>query len=479
MYHFRSGDLPGLRTGEINMRYRIRLFGGLFALFALSFSQGGGCVKFDRESTLPQLPEPGPSWLPASVDPVWAGVTPAQTVSFSYNGGLSSSQNGAALASVVQGLVPGQKLVIGSGTYTINSKFDVVLRGTESSPIWIEGLNPSDMPVITRPNAEQNDMNVGESGPARYLCFRWIEFTGGDDLIKLYNCSQIWIDQCRIHDGDGVGIAANTFDTSHLYITRNEISQPGNENDTGEGMYLGANFGAVKMSWSVVALNWVHDTYGSDQGDGIEVKQGSHHNWIVGNLVHDTNYPCILAYGTYGNGENVIEGNIVHTSNDNTMQVQGEAIVRNNLIMAGTQNGFFSMTHQDTPVNLKFVHNTIITSGPGSSLRDWAGKPGMVFANNVVYSELADSINFANGASGVSVSGNVVFGAVQGTSSGFVYGNGLGDFMNATWNASSLDARPSPGSSILDQGDIAHWVIFDINLEIRGIPVDPGAFEGN
>jgi len=46
---------------------------------------------------------------------------------------------------------------------------------------------------------------------------------------------------------------------------------------------------------------------GGTQGDGIEVKQGSHHNWIYSNHVHDTRYPCILVYGTGGKGLNVIE----------------------------------------------------------------------------------------------------------------------------------------------------------------------------
>jgi len=453
------------------------IYGAVVAI--LLGTQIGGCVKFERESSVPNFPMPGPSWLPSSVDPSWAGMNPILTIDFFYNSGLSSTQNGANLATAIGALLPGHKLRIGPGTYSIDSKFDVVLQGTETDPIWIEGLNPLDMPVITRPNANQNDMNVGEASPARYLCFRWIEFTGGDDLIKLYDCSQLWIDMCRIHDGDGVGIAANSVDTSFLYITRNEIYQPGNSGDTGEGMYLGANYGAVTMSWSVVALNWVHDTVGSTQGDGIEIKQGSHHNWIVGNLVHDTNYPCILVYGTNGNGVNVIENNQIHNSNDNTMQVQGDAIVRNNLIMAGAQNGFFSMDHQGNVENLEFVHNTIITSGSGATLRNWSGRTGMIFANNVVYSERSDSITFANGSSGVAFGGNVVLGPVQGISNGFFFGNGLGDFVNATWNASQLEATPSLGSAIRDKGEVDHWVLFDMNLNVRSLPLDAGAFEGN
>jgi hypothetical protein len=103
----------------------------------------------------------------------------------------------------------------------------------------------------------------------------------------------------------------------------------------------------------------------------------------------------------------------------------------------------------------------------------------MIFANNVVYSERSDSITFANGSSGVAFGGNVVLGAVQGISDGFFFGNGLGDFVNTTWNASQMDAAPSFGSAIRDKGEVDHWVLFDMNLQLRSLPLDAGAFEGN
>ena len=103
----------------------------------------------------------------------------------------------------------------------------------------------------------------------------------------------------HLHHAGGEGITTNTRDTSHLFITRNHFHDFTNPRATGEAMYLGANHGKVVMSYSVIAQNHVHDC-GGTQGDGIEVKQGSHHNWIYRNHVHDTNYPCILAYGTGG-----------------------------------------------------------------------------------------------------------------------------------------------------------------------------------
>jgi hypothetical protein len=84
----------------------------------------------------------------------------------------------------------------------------------------------------------------------------------------------------------------------------------------------------------VIAQNHVYDT-GGEQGDGIELKQGSWGNLIAENFVHDTHYPCILVYGTAGKPFNVVERNLCYGSGDAVLQVQGEAIVRNNVLANG------------------------------------------------------------------------------------------------------------------------------------------------
>jgi hypothetical protein len=229
------------------------------------------------------------------------------------------------------------------------------------------------------------------------------------------------------------------------------------------------------MSHSIVALNHVHDC-GGTQGDGIELKQGSYNNWIVENHVHDTNYPGIIAYGTDGWGINMIERNVVYNSGDNVMQVQGEAIVRNNLIINGA-TGFHSHDHQGQTRNLQVLHNTIVNTGRATNLSSWNNRSGMVFANNAVYSQQAASIHFPNGSTGVTVAGNVVLGSVTGTSSGFIVGNGLSDFVNMSWNAGSRDGTPSPASALLGKGDPAYAAARDIQGNPRTPPVDAGASE--
>jgi len=209
-------------------------------------------------------------------------------------------------------------------------------------------------------------------------------------------------------------------------------------------MYLGANNGDHIMSESVIALNHIHDCRG-DQGDGIEVKQGSWGNLIAENHVHDTNYPCITVYGTAGKPVNIIERNLCYNSADNVMQVQGEAIVRNNVLINGAGAGFASTDHQGKTLNLHVIHNTIINSSHAFRGGSWNGRQGMILANNILYSRNANALHYANGNADVVSSGNVVFG--DGPKEGCVKGRGLEDFPHLTWDAAKHDATPATQAS--------------------------------
>ncbi|MEM7308464.1 MAG: right-handed parallel beta-helix repeat-containing protein [Planctomycetota bacterium] len=404
--------------------------------------------------------------------PDWADAPVGTELTFDYNGSLSSAQNGANLKAAMQGLAAGEQLEVGGGTYTVDSFFDLSVSGNASAPIRIVARE-GETPVITRSDANQNTLNIGGGGAA-YLLLRGFEITSGDIALRLFSCSNVWIDQCHIHDCAQNAIAANSEPTDHLYFTRNEIHSTAG---TGEGIYLGGNFGNPVSAHSVIALNHVYDTAGS-QGDGIEVKQGSYGTWIAENVVHDTKYPCILVYGTAGEEVNIVERNVCWNSQDNVMQVQGEAIVRNNLIMSGA-NGFYSSDHQDDSRDLTVVHNTIINSGgPAARLTSWDDRPGMVFANNACYSQFDQAIFFSGGSTGVEVSGNVAFGAVQGVADGYTVGGGLSDFVDVSWDATAMDGSPSPGGALMGAGDAAYGEIDDFFGDLRQLSLESGAADG-
>lgn len=395
-----------------------------------------------------------------SYDPAWAAIVPTRTIALAPLPGASDAENGASLAKAAADLKPGDKLEIGTGTYSIGQMWDLRVSGTAEAPVWIVAAKDARV-VITRPDARQNVLNIGQGGPVAFLALRGLEITGGSHGVRLGQCRDVWMDGCHIHHTGEVCLSANSANTERLHLTRNHIHDGAGH---AEGMYLGANNGEHVMSRSVIALNHIHDCRG-EQGDGIEVKQGSWGNLVAENHVHDTNYPCITIYGTAGKPVNIIERNLCYNSGDNVMQVQGEAIVRNNVLINGAGAGFASTDHQGKTLNLQVIHNTIVNGGHAFRGGSWNGREGMVLANNVLYSRDGNALHFANGSTGVLRRGNVVFGA--GAIEDCVKGGGLADFAGMAWDASRHDAKPAAGAPF-DHADPLHLVAIDLKGKPRG-----------
>ncbi|MBL8900834.1 MAG: right-handed parallel beta-helix repeat-containing protein [Planctomycetes bacterium] len=409
----------------------------------------------------------------AAFVPAWSSAPARRVVALVHDATQSAAANGARLHTAMQALQPGDALVVGAGRWSLEARVDLGLRGSAGAPIRIL-VAPGARPVLTRSNASQNLVNVGDWQSARFLVLRGFELTGGSAGLRIYEAEDLWIDGCLVHDLGESGITTNSGDTARVYLTGNEVHSTGG---SGEGFYLGANGGLYAMRDSVIARNYVHDTQlGTTQGDGIELKQGSYGNLIAENLVRHTRYPCILVYGTGGRARNRIEGNVCIGSLDVVMQVQGEAYVRNNLLIDGTY-GFLSRDHQGVVSQLEVVHNTIVNRGPGAYLRNWGSKPGMVFANNAVYSRDTLAVEFASGSLGVQCAGNVHLGNLLGAPGGFTPGSSLADFQGLSWTASSIDARPSGGSALLDRGAAPFRLPFDLLGQARPAAPDAGCWE--
>jgi hypothetical protein len=384
--------------------------------------------------------------------PAWAAIAPQRVIQ-------PSGPDGDSLVKAVSALQPGDQLVIAAGTYSVDRLWDIGVSGTAEAPIWIVAAEGAQV-IFTRPDEKQNVLNIGQGGEVGYLCLRGVEITGGSHGLRLGRCREVWIDRCHIHHTGQVCLSANSADTSRLFLTRNHLHHGGGH---GEGMYLGANHGEFLMSESVIALNHIHDCRGS-QGDGIEVKQGSWGNLIAENHVHDTQYPCITVYGTAGKPVNVIERNLCYRSDDSTMQVQGEAIVRNNVLIGAKGSGFASTDHQGKSLNLQVIHNTIINTGDAFKGGSWNAREGMVLANNVLYSRDGNALNFPNRREGVTITGNVVVG--HGPKDGTSPGRGLEDFVDLGWDGEKHDATPAVEAPF-DRADAKFLIEIDFSGSTR------------
>ncbi len=367
-------------------------------------------------------------------------------------------------------LSPGEELVLRGGTYFFDERIAVTANGTPSQPIVIRAKD-GETPVLQQ--ATDNN-NVVEIISSSYLEIRGLSFTQGSHGIRLIDSDYVTIEDCHIYNTGDVGISANSGGTyTGLRILRNHIHDTAG---TGEGMYLGCNNDGCRIADSLIEGNYVHDTDGPNvsQGDGIEIKEGSYNNIVRDNVVHDTNYPGILLYSTVGNGaQNIVEGNVVWNSNDNTMQIAADAIIRNNIILG---NMAFQSHQSGSPSNLEFVHNTVISSGNGVEVRNVSGP--VLVANNAVYAQ-GTAIRLISGNTGlVTVSGNVGEGGISGGNSGYTEGNGLGnDMVNADYSgAPPIDPFPTMSSALVGAGNASYATAIDFNGTSRSGTPDAGAY---
>jgi len=402
----------------------------------------------------------GVAWLSLAT----GGVTGAATIEL---------HPGASFEAAVESLNPGDTLVVHAGTYADTGRISVTVKGTAEAPVAILGAAGEARPVITRPAEAQPQNTINIEG-ASHLTIRGLEIrsNGGDGINVSKGPSYITLEDLEVHDVD-VGINFKST-MHHITVRHNHIHHTGDDGGTGEGMYVGCNDGSCAVSDALIEGNWIHDTLQSTQGDGIEIKLGSHSNIVRNNVIHDTRYPCILLYGTQGQPRNVVEGNALWNCGDSGIQAAADAILRNNLILASPENGFNSQEHQGaTPANLEFVHNTLIGGSPCLRLVGWSGKPGLVLANNAVYCETGGFQ--ISGLAGVVVAGNVVFPPTAALpAGGFIAGRSVAqDFLNAA----DLQAYPTGDSPLVGAASAAQAAPVDFNGTPRTAPHDAGAYE--
>jgi hypothetical protein len=381
------------------------------------------------------------------------------------------------LIASVNKLQPGDELVLGGGTYNLTSKFSITVSGTAQAPIVIRAKD-GEVPVVTRPDENQNTINIENNS---HVTLRGIEVVGGSHGIRLNNASFITIEECHIHDTGDVGISANIPGGKYegLRLLRNHIHDT---NNTGEGMYLGCNSNGCQMWDSLIEGNYIHHTNGPTvaQGDGIEIKEGSYNNIVRDNVIHDTNYPCLLTYSTVGNGgPNILERNLLWNCGDHGIQAAADVVIRNNIILSANADSIRNQPHQSgSPANIVIAHNTII-KGAGDAIRSDGITGAVTIANNAVYapSGMAIRVNLNGGQ--VTAAGNLGVGGVQGFAMGYSPTGELAkDFEQANLSgAPPNDVFPKAGSGLIGAGDKGHAVADDFNGTPRDGTTDVGAYK--
>jgi len=277
-----------------------------------------------------------------------------------------------------------------------------------------------------------------------------------------------------------VALSANVPGSSYegLVLRRNHIHDT---DHTGEGMYLGCNYDDCRMFDSLIEGNYIHHTNGPSvsQGDGIEIKEGSFNNVVRDNVIHDTNYPCILTYSTVGNGRaNVIERNLLWGCGDHAIQSAADAVIRNNIILGAAQDGIRNQPHQSgVPSNLVITHNTVLAPA-NSAVRSNSIAGSVVIANNALFVQNGDAIRVSGTTSQLTVVSNAGSGGLTGVSTGFDASGDIGlDLVAASYSGQlPQDVFVTAGSLLVGAASPTYLALDDFNGLLRQGTADIGAY---
>lgn len=368
-------------------------------------------------------------------------------------------------------LQAGDTVTVHDGTYTTPGFYEVTWAGTQAQPIVIQAA-PGEHPIL-QGQADQNVFNI----TGAYFTLDGFEIRGGSHGLRLRTVSSSKISNNKIHDLGDVGISCNFEENCDtIEIRHNEIYDTGHAG-TGEGMYLGCNDGSCHLANSIVANNYVHDIGGS-QGDGIEIKTSSYNNLVVDNVIVRSNYPGITMYGFQGSHPpNIVTRNLVwHAQADNGIQVAGQIVVSNNIVIDSAANGIQSKATVGIPTSdVSIIYNTVIGAGTACiKTNDWAAGTNQQIANNAIYCEggTAIDVNGGAGADAVLV-GNRGLGSSNPTAALTAAGSLAADFIGAATG----NVYPAAGSPLIDHADPSVLVMDDFNATTRTAPRDVGAYE--
>lgn len=393
--------------------------------------------------------------------------------SFSLSARDLSVRPGDDVEKIINTLLAGDTLTLEDGNYPLTERFSFSISGTAQNPIVIkaaEGAHP-------RFHRASVDQNIWDIEKAYYVTINGVYFSGGSAGVRVWEASYFTFSNNEIFGTDDAALTMNITGKhyNHVKILNNHIHDT---RGTGEGMYLGCNNNECRISHSLIEGNYVHDTLNAEQGDGIEVKEGSYANTIRDNVIHDTHYPCILTYGTVGNGaQNIIENNLVYNCGDHGIQSAADTIIRNNVVLNTKLDGIAMQQHQSSrPANLVVVHNTVVKpTGAAIYLNGNAGS--VIIANNAIYSRHGKAMELSNvNKTLLKLSGNVGAGGYD-ASKGFKQGKVKTDFVNGHYKGKPpIDLHPAVGSALIGAGDASFTVDSDFDGNRRGRSVDVGAY---
>ena len=399
---------------------------------------------------------------------------------------------GDTLDTIINGMSPGDTLILNSGTYTSDGEHINNLNGTVSLPITIMGS--ADGAVIVEGTYS---VNVFDFLNCSYIVLKDMEIRHGSNTVKFNTTGtshHMTLQNLKLHDTSGVCIAGSYGGHHHITISDCEIYDTGmNSSNTGEGIYL--SYWDAPVDYITIERCWIHNLHGT-QTDGLEFKYVR--NTIVrDNVIIGTgqNFPCIkIESADDSTRTNLVERNICINGSAG-VETYGDCIVRNNIVL-NCEFGIYSRDNSDNaPANypLRNVHiiNNTVYNCSDSCLRlsGWTDKTGLEILGNAFYQPTLSKYAIYIGGdpselSGVSIADNHYYGNEYGNYFDLNLGTGfiLSDPPDDTFvDPDSRNFFPLETSSLIDAASATYAPANDFIKTARpqGAADDVGALEWN
>lgn len=401
----------------------------------------------------------------------------AALVAIEASGATLEAWPGEDIKALVNGMNAGDTLVLHGGTYNIVGLKITGKNGSDSNWTTIRAAE-GESPVLVC-STSYNGIDIKDSS---YVHIKGLDIRHASEGVKLDSTGtsqhHILLEDLKVHEMDGVGIAGPGTGNRYITVRRCEIYDTGRASATGEGVYI--SYFDREVRYLTVENCWIHDLNGS-QSDGIDIKLGRG-CVIRDNVIHGCQYPAIIVRGSGDALEpNLVERNVVWGSNAAGIETYGDCIVRNNIVF-NCSPGLYSRDDDEYSLrNVEFINNTVYDCNPCLDLHDWGGKSGMLVANNALYRSSSGerAVYVSGGLGGVTVTGNIYHGTLYlngAPSTGLAAGGSPTADMLAP---ASREFYPSSASVLIDAAVGAYAPAGDFNGTARpfGSAADAGAYE--
>ncbi|MFH1377623.1 MAG: right-handed parallel beta-helix repeat-containing protein [Planctomycetota bacterium] len=399
---------------------------------------------------------------------------------------------GDTLDSIINGMSPGDTLILNPGTYTSDGEHINNLNGTASLPITIMGSADGAVVVVG-----SYSINVFDFLNCSYIVLKDMEIRHGSNTVKFNTTGtshHMTLQNLKLHDTYGVSIAGSHGGHHHITISDCVIYDTGmNSSNTGEGIYL--SYWDAPVDYVTIERCWIYNLHGVET-DGLEFKYVR--NAIVrDNVIIGTgqNFPCIkIESADDATRTNLVERNICINGNSG-IETYGDCIIRNNIVL-NCEYGIYSRDNSGTapanyPLrNVHIINNTVYNSSDSClRLSGWTDKTGLEIVGNAFYQPTLSKYAIYVGGnpttlSGVTIADNHYYGNEYGDYFDLSLGDGfiLSDSPDDTFvDPDSRNFFPLETSSLIDAAPSAYAPAVDFlgTGRPQGAADDVGALEWN